>query len=446
MSLLASYGFSGSGSVVTDESGNAHDGALEGDAIRGTGHTGGSVGMGAGPVVGSGVRIPRTAALEPTTALTLEAWVKYEGSGAQYRSVVCKDRTGTSPSYQLWSCYDAEGVPHFELTTTAGNVNVAAPTAALVGGAWHHVAGTWDGSTMRLYVDAVEVATGTLGGTIIYDTAQDLFLLNGDYWTSEQHIGQIDDVRVYSHALSAAEVSSDKDTPLMGSALSVTAGADQTLYTGQVAALSASATGGTGTKVYSWSKVSGPSGAFSAASSASTNFTPSAAGTYNLRISVTDDTGSATDDVQLTVNTPSSQATVASVTSEASWSRTPSSGATSTQILSDSLGSTYLTTAANPSAQVLEVVLQPINPPAAGVDLVVTVKMDRLDSSSGTVDAYLYEGATLRSTVTGIAIPAGTTGTDVTGTVTVTFPSADLSAVTSWLTGVSVRLAVTAAV
>jgi hypothetical protein len=232
------------------------------------------------------------------------------------------------------------------------------------------------------------------------------------------------------------------------SALSVNAGADQSIFTGQSATLTAVASGGSGTKTYAWTKISGPSGTFGSASSASTSFTPSAAGTYNLRITVTDTTGSATDDVQVICTDPSASATVASVTTSTSWTVVPSG--TALAALSDTSGATYVQSAANPTNQVLEVVLEPITAPGAGVDLVVTVTCDRIDSGSGTITAQLYEGGsasgTLRSTVSSLAVPAGTDGTDVVGTVTVTFPAADVANVSSWVNGLSIKFTATAAV
>ena len=70
---------------------------------------------------------------------------------------------------------------------------------------------TYDGANRRLYVNGVQVAsdakTGliqvtsnplSIGGTAVY----------GEYFT-----GRIDDVRVYSRALSAAEIQADMATP-----------------------------------------------------------------------------------------------------------------------------------------------------------------------------------------------------------------------------------------
>lgn len=42
--------------------------------------------------------------------------------------------------------------------------------APIIPGAWHHLAGTFDGSTLRVYCNGVEVASGAYSGTVDYGT------------------------------------------------------------------------------------------------------------------------------------------------------------------------------------------------------------------------------------------------------------------------------------
>lgn len=76
---------------------------------------------------------------------------------------------------------------------------------ALTQGVWHHAAGTWDGTTKRLYIDGVEVSS--VASTSSYDNHE--LLLGADqnggttalYWA-----GTLDDLRIYDRALSADEI------------------------------------------------------------------------------------------------------------------------------------------------------------------------------------------------------------------------------------------------
>jgi hypothetical protein len=72
-------------------------------------------------------------------------------------------------------------------------------------GVWHHIALTYDGATARLYADGLEVASGAKTWNLVRSQArigQQVNDLN-EFWD-----GSVDDVRIYSHALSAAEVAS----------------------------------------------------------------------------------------------------------------------------------------------------------------------------------------------------------------------------------------------
>lgn len=79
-------------------------------------------------------------------------------------------------------------------------------------GCWQHVAGTYDGTTMRAYVDGVQV-----GELVVDDTLRDksmsvhnMFLSSpsavADDGSGEALEGRLDDIRVYNKALTAAEI------------------------------------------------------------------------------------------------------------------------------------------------------------------------------------------------------------------------------------------------
>ncbi len=70
---------------------------------------------------------------------------------------------------------------------------------------WHHIVGTYDGSTMKLYVDGKEDASTTIAGTIDIDSLGSIAV--GRHPTSINYFsGLLDDVRIYSYALTPAQV------------------------------------------------------------------------------------------------------------------------------------------------------------------------------------------------------------------------------------------------
>jgi len=72
-------------------------------------------------------------------------------------------------------------------------------------GQWYHIAATWDGTTVRIYVDGVldNAPPDSHGGTIGTDTRP--FYMGGRSG-SDLFDGTLDDVRVYSRALTAEEI------------------------------------------------------------------------------------------------------------------------------------------------------------------------------------------------------------------------------------------------
>lgn len=80
--------------------------------------------------------------------------------------------------------------------------------STLNNGTWHLVTGTYDGTTERLYVDGVEIAT--VSGDTLELTAGEtnkwIISSKPDAATGETIVGQIDDAAIWNHALSADDV------------------------------------------------------------------------------------------------------------------------------------------------------------------------------------------------------------------------------------------------
>jgi hypothetical protein len=86
------------------------------------------------------------------------------------------------------------------------------PTTALPVNTWSHIATTYDRTNWRFYVNGVQVATRAYTPAIQASTGA--LRIGGNSIWSEWFAGQIDEVRVYDRALSAAEVAGDRDKPV----------------------------------------------------------------------------------------------------------------------------------------------------------------------------------------------------------------------------------------
>ena len=96
-------------------------------------------------------------------------------------------------------------------TIGSGESWISGPSASPVG-SWTHVALTYDGSLLVLYVNGVQVASTAVSGLI--QASSSPLWIGGNQPYGEYFKGLIDDVRVYNRALSQAEIQADMATPL----------------------------------------------------------------------------------------------------------------------------------------------------------------------------------------------------------------------------------------
>ncbi|MCK4781336.1 SipW-dependent-type signal peptide-containing protein [Candidatus Parcubacteria bacterium] len=191
----------GEGLTAYDSSGRGNDGTLSSDDFWADGQYNPALGFDGND---NNVVIPDSDSLKPTF-VTLEAWVKSNGSPGNHRYIAGKCYGGGWGSYHLYT--GNTGGLKFYIGYDGSYVaspNVSA--ANIWDDNWHHITGTYDGSTVKLYVDGAEIPGGT-GTTedIAYNT-EDFYI--GSYGTIGYYFsGLIDEVKVYSRALSGSEIS-----------------------------------------------------------------------------------------------------------------------------------------------------------------------------------------------------------------------------------------------
>jgi hypothetical protein len=144
--------------------------------------------------------------------VSVSAWVARVGSPGAYKYILAKGGHGcVAASYGLYS--GPSGGLEFYVSRGHGTTYARSPDAGpgIWDGDWHLVVGTFDGTTIRLYVDGTEVGTGTqYPGPIEYllSDANDLFIGAYPSCPSDNFSGALSDIRVWNRALSATDVSS----------------------------------------------------------------------------------------------------------------------------------------------------------------------------------------------------------------------------------------------
>ena len=195
--LLAYWTFDeGTGSTAFDSSGNTNTGAV----TLGGGNWSGGIINGALTFDGiaSQVTVSNAASLNPVRTITISAWINADNWFSASR-ILEKGNTGNQ--YGLF--VNNSGQLVFFLAGVTGGTLLTTPPAA---GAWHHVAGTYDGSLISIYIDGQLVAQQPASGGLAITTDP---LAIGDKPSGgvvTSFPGIIDDVRIYGSGLSVKEL------------------------------------------------------------------------------------------------------------------------------------------------------------------------------------------------------------------------------------------------
>ena len=201
--LVAAYGFDeGTGTTLTDASGNGNNGTITNATWAPSGKYGKALQFNG---TSARVTIPDAASLHLTTGMTLEAWVNPSTVNANWRDVIYKG----DDNFYLSATSTNASRPDAGLIA-GGTYADAFGTSALKANTWSFLTETYDGSTLRLYVNGAQVASTAHTGSIA--TSTNPLQIGGDSIYGQFFAGLIDNVRVYNTALSAAQIQSDQTT------------------------------------------------------------------------------------------------------------------------------------------------------------------------------------------------------------------------------------------
>jgi len=148
------------------------------------------------------VTIPDGPQFRPTTALTVAGWIKASSwpNNTDWANPILR-KGEANPN--CWELHAGMGrvsfvLDDYDANSYRGNTVLATNT-------WYHLAATWDGATVKLYVNGVLDATPTSRtGSISTDTRP--VYLGGRWGATDVTNGSVDDVRLYSRALTQPEI------------------------------------------------------------------------------------------------------------------------------------------------------------------------------------------------------------------------------------------------
>lgn len=193
----------GSGNTVKDSSGKNNNGTISGAFKWDTGKFGGCI---VSPGAGS-INVAKSTSLDTVTkAVTIAAWFRVDTASdtgiRRPNAYLIEDQSATEPVPDGFS---------FRIWTTKGLSPGIYGKTKLSQKQWYHVAGTYDGSQMKLYIngvaekevvsDAGAVNDGKWSGDL--GTPADALQLK---FGSETFIGGIDEIVLFNRALSEKEI------------------------------------------------------------------------------------------------------------------------------------------------------------------------------------------------------------------------------------------------
>ncbi len=184
----------GTGSTIHDSGHNEATGALQ----NGTGWTTGKYGNALSfDGIDDYADCGNDTSLLCPDEITIEAWINPT-------DITGRREIATKEGSYYFNVIDGKVGVDLAGTSTPGHFETGALISA---GEWSHVAATWDGNDVTVYVDGIAEATGTTTGTMA-STSSHLFLgaMRGGATVYFPFAGALDELAIYSYALTPGEI------------------------------------------------------------------------------------------------------------------------------------------------------------------------------------------------------------------------------------------------
>jgi len=245
------------------------------------------------------VRIPRSTSLIPSNQLTIEFWMRASANNSMtsLQGLVTSDFYGISISPGVQSRF---GVDFFISTNNGGffsQVSTANGGGAVVtSNAWHHIAGIYDGSKIQLYIDGIAWGNSVSVSGAISPMPSNGFLSIGSEsgrttcpFCNRFFNGAIDEVGIYTRALSAGEIAAIYNAGAAGKCTAATGPyfflqpTNRTTFV-RSNVVFAAIVGGTPPLAYQWQRYGTNLPSATNSTYTITNVQPSKAGPYSVQV------------------------------------------------------------------------------------------------------------------------------------------------------------------
>jgi len=144
-----------------------------------------------------------------SNGLTIMAWVHFDSlnTGVDARIISKADGATEADHYfMISSSFDGDFKWRSRLKIAGTTHTMFADSGFLVDSVWTHIAFTYDGSSMKLYSNAVQVGDSTISGAISTDNTVPVVLGNNPLGANNAMWGTLNDVKILKEALTADEL------------------------------------------------------------------------------------------------------------------------------------------------------------------------------------------------------------------------------------------------
>jgi hypothetical protein len=205
----------GSGTSASDSAGS-NTGTLTNGATWTTGQVGNAVNMDG---VNDYIALPNMDV--SGSGITIAAWIRSSSFNTNIDQRFISKASDTTEDGHYWMLgqTDSGGSKlRFRLKTGSVTTTLIASSGNLPLNTWYHAAATYNGSTMRLYLNGAEIGSVSKTGTVATSASVPVSIGRSPEGSSYMH-GAIDEVRIYNRGLSASEITDvyqDGGTPPSG--------------------------------------------------------------------------------------------------------------------------------------------------------------------------------------------------------------------------------------
>jgi hypothetical protein len=163
------------------------------------------------------VEIPDSPSLNPTDQITVEVWAYSDVfDRSQWQEFVMKggNSAPSEPRQYYIRPYNYEGTVQFLLHDSLDNTYRESSDTMLTNGKWYHIAGTYDGNVLKIYVNGNLEGIDSAGTFQIVQSTEVLAFARLGSIDAEYYQGKLDEIRIWNIARGQAQLRSTMNDTL----------------------------------------------------------------------------------------------------------------------------------------------------------------------------------------------------------------------------------------